>query len=324
MKRISEYSAIVEEAVRALNLPGAPLDSLYNPVKYGLEAGGKRLRPVMLLMGAEAFGGEDALSKSVDAAVGYEIFHNFTLLHDDVMDNSDLRRGRASVRAKWDDNTAILSGDTMLTLATQKVALVEDSLLRRVLDTFNDMALAVYEGQRLDMDFENLPEVSVSEYLNMISLKTGALMGAALKTGALIGGASDKDAELMYEFGNTLGIAFQMEDDWLDTFGDADTFGKPIGGDIRNLKKTYLVVSALQQAPNDAEAFRNAFALPNAELRVKTVTRIMQHMKLDQKVRADIAAYTSKAMAALKASSLAEPQKEAFRNLVDKLASRKK
>lgn len=324
MKRISEYSSIVEEAVRALVFPAGNLDSLYAPVKYGLEAGGKRLRPVMLLMGAEAFGGPGAIAGSIDAAVGYETFHNFTLLHDDVMDHSDMRRGRPSVPARWDENTAIISGDTMLTLATEKVAMVPDSLLRKVLDTFNRMAIEVYEGQRLDMDFEIREEISPEEYIEMISKKTGALMAAAVKTGALIGGASDEDAELMYRFGSMLGIAFQMEDDWLDTFGDTATFGKPIGGDIRNRKKTYLVVSALREGGQDADAFRAAFALENPDLRVKTVTRVMEHMGLPAKVRADISACTSKAMAALKATSLGEEQKEAFRKLVEKLASRKK
>lgn len=324
MKRISEYSSIVEEAIRALVFPAGNLDSLYAPVKYGLEAGGKRLRPVMLLMGAEAFGGPEAIAKSIDPAVGYETFHNFTLLHDDVMDHSDMRRGRPSVPARWDENTAIISGDTMLTLATEKVAMVPDTLLRKVLNTFNRMAIEVYEGQRLDMDFETRDEISPEEYIEMISKKTGALMAAAVKTGALIGGASDEDAELMYRFGSMLGIAFQMEDDWLDTFGDSATFGKPIGGDIRNRKKTYLVVSALRDGGKDIEAFRAAFALENPELRVKTVTRVMEHMGLPEKVRADISACTTKAMAALKATSLGEEQKDAFRKLVDKLATRKK
>ncbi len=324
MKRISEYSSIIEEGVRALEFKGGELDTLYVPIKYGLEAGGKRLRPVMMLMAAEAFGGEAAPEAAIRPAIGYEMFHNFTLLHDDVMDNSELRRGRPSVMAKWDANTAILSGDTMLTLATKMVSEVPDPLLRKVLDTFNNMALEVYEGQRLDMDFEAMEEVSAEQYTEMIAKKTGALMGAALKTGALIGGASEKDADLMYDFGMMLGLAFQMEDDWLDTFGDPDTFGKPIGGDIRNRKKTFLVIKALQQSEQDREAFRAGFALENPELRVKTVTRIWQHIGLPAIVRADIAACTSKAMGALKATTLGEPQKDAFRKLVEKLASRKK
>lgn len=324
MKRISEYSSIVEEQVRALSLPGGALETLYAPVKYGLEAGGKRLRPVMVLMAAEAFGGPEAMTRALDAALGYEIFHNFTLLHDDVMDRSPLRRGRPSVPAKWDDNTAILSGDTMLTIATEKVAMVPDSILRPVLDTFNRMAIEVYEGQRLDMDFESRSAVSPEEYTSMIAKKTGALMGAALKTGALIGGASPEDAALMYDFGLRLGVAFQMEDDWLDTFGDAETFGKPIGGDIRNRKQTYLMVTALSHADSDSEALRAAMALDNLDLRVKTATRIMERMGLPESVKADIATCTSQAMTALKASSLSDDRKRPFHALVEKLASRKK
>lgn len=324
MKRISEYTNIVEEAIRGLELPGGNLAGLYEPISYGLEAGGKRLRPVMVLMGAEAFGGPEALAKALTPAVGYETFHNFTLLHDDVMDHSDLRRGRPSVAARWGENAAILSGDTMLTLATQKVSEVSDALLREVLGVFNRMAIEVYEGQQLDMDFENRPGVSVAEYTEMIGKKTGALMGAALKTGALIGGASPEDAERMYEFGFRLGIAFQMEDDWLDTFGDADTFGKPIGGDIRNNKKTYLMVTAMSRCDGDSQALSAAMALENLDLRVKTATRIMERMGLKESVRKDIASCTSKAMSALKGSSLGDAQKEAFRKLVDKLSTRKK
>lgn len=324
MKRISEYSEIIERGILDLKIGRTGLETLYEPIRYGLEAGGKRLRPVMVLMAAEAFGGEEAVPKALDAAIGYEIFHNFTLLHDDVMDDSPLRRGRPSVRAKWDDNAAILSGDTMLTLATERVAMVDDKILRPILDIFNRMAIEVYEGQRLDMDFESRTKVSQDEYLDMIALKTGALLGAALETGALIGGASEKDAELMYEFGLRLGIAFQMEDDWLDTFGDAGTFGKPIGGDIRNGKKTYLMVSAAGHDDADREALSEAMGLQDLDLRVKAATRIMERMGIRETVRKDIESMTSKAMGALKASSLGEEQKEAFRKLADKLASRKK
>lgn len=315
---------MVEEALRGLKLPGDKLEGLYGPVSYGLEAGGKRLRPVMVLMAAEAFGGSEAVEKALPAALGYEMFHNFTLLHDDVMDRSDLRRGRESVRKRWDDNTAILSGDTMLTLATQEVSKVADDILRQVLAVFNRMALEVYEGQRLDMDFEQGAEASLADYLEMIGKKTGALMEGALETGALIGGASEKEARLLGEFGRNLGVAFQIEDDWLDTFGDAATFGKPIGGDIRNRKQTYLVVSALSAGTEDSAALRSALAIEQPEIRVRTVTRIFERMGLKEKVRADAARLTASAMHALKQTSLPEPAKEAFRALAEKLTSRKK
>ncbi len=313
---------MVESAIRGMELPGGRLEGLYGPVTYGMEAGGKRLRPVMVLMGAEAFGGDAA--KGVEPAVGVELFHNFTLLHDDVMDNSAVRRGRPSVHARWDANTAILSGDTMLTLATEYVTRVDDALLRRVLGSFDRMALDVYEGQRLDMDFEKAESVGLDEYIDMIKHKTGALLGFAAMLGALVGGASDEDAAKMYEFGMMLGVAFQIEDDWLDTFGDAATFGKPIGGDIRQNKKTYLMVSALSTASPDVEALKVALKMPDTDIKVKTVSRIYEKMGLKESAHAAVAEYASRAMAAVKATSLGEPQKEAYRALVEKLAGRRK
>ena len=283
MKTIAEYSADVETSIRNLGLPGGKLASLYEPIEYGLSAGGKRIRPVLVLMGADAFGKDS--SKALIPAVGIETFHNFTLLHDDVMDNSDLRRGRPTVHKKYDENTAILSGDTMLTLATKYIADVEDSKLRKVLDTFNDMAIKVYEGQRLDMDFETSENISVSDYLEMIEGKTGSLLGASAKIGAIIGDASDTDAQLMYEYGVMTGLAFQIQDDWLDTFGDYTTFGKPIGGDILNAKKTYLYVAALAEGGQTAEALRAAFSIPAGDMRVKTVTRLYEKLGMNEKCK---------------------------------------
>lgn len=319
MLRISDYSAMAEAAIRAISLPA---DNLYSPISYAMQAGGKRLRPTILLMTADAFGGSP--EKAIDPAIGIEMFHNFTLLHDDVMDKSDTRRGRQSVHAKWDENTAILSGDTMITLATKKIAEVEDPILRNVLDTFNDQALRVYEGQRLDMDFENRDEVDLDQYIEMIKLKTGALLGGAAKIGALIGGASEKDAEKMYDFGVMLGVAFQIEDDYLDTFGNADTFGKPIGGDINNNKKTFLMVKALANGGPNAEALKAALKMPAGPTKVKTVTRIYEAMGMPAVSKAEVAAYSSKALAAIKKTSLSDDNREAFRKLIDKLICRTK
>ena len=322
MLRISEYSAMAEAAIRALNISSETFDNLYAPIIYGMQAGGKRLRPTILLMAADAFGGDP--EKAINPAVGIEMFHNFTLLHDDVMDKSDTRRGRPSVHAKWDDNTAILSGDTMLTLATKKISEVDDSILRPILDTFNDQALRVYEGQRLDMDFENMTDVALDEYIEMIKLKTGALLGAAAKIGALIGGASKEDAEKMYDFGLMLGVAFQIEDDYLDTFGNPDTFGKPIGGDINNNKKTFLMVKALATGGPNAEALKTAMKMPAGPTKVKTVTRIYEAMGMPAVSKADVAAYSSKALVAIKKTSLPDDRRETFRKLIDKLITRTK
>lgn len=322
MKRISEYSAMAEAEIRAIQLPGESLEGLYAPVSYGMQAGGKRLRPTLTLMAADAFG--RCPEKALRPAAGIEMFHNFTLLHDDVMDKSDMRRGRPTVHSKWDENTAILSGDTMLTLATKLISEVDDSILRPVLDTFNDQALRVYEGQRLDMDFENKDEVGLEEYIRMIKDKTGALLGGAARIGALIGGASTEDADLMYDFGVMLGVAFQIEDDYLDTFGNAETFGKPIGGDINNNKKTFLMVKALASGGANAEALKTALKMPAGQTKVKTVTRIYEAMGMPAISKAEAAAYSSKAMAAIRKTSLSDESREAFRKLIEKLVGRSK
>lgn len=322
MKKFSDYSAHIEKTLRDLTFPGNELAGLYEPVSYSLSAGGKRLRPSLALMAADAFG--NAAERAERAAVGLEIFHNFTLLHDDVMDQSDMRRGRPSVHAKWDVNTAILSGDTMLTLATRCVSDVDDSILRRVLDTFNEMALRVYEGQRLDMDFEKSDKVGLEDYIRMISDKTGALLGAAAKIGALIGGASDKDAEHMAEYGVMLGLAFQIQDDWLDVFGDSMTFGKPIGGDINNNKKSFLLLTALATDTPDATALKEAMKLTAGDTKIKIVTRLYERLDMTRHCREAIAAYSAKALGALKATSLSDDAREPFRLLVDKLTGRKK
>lgn len=322
MNKFSDYSAHIEKVLRDLSFPGGELAGLYEPVSYSLSAGGKRLRPSLALMAADAFGGK--ATEAENAAVALEVFHNFTLLHDDVMDDSDMRRGRPSVHAKWNVNTAILSGDTMLTLANQFVARVNDSILRPVLDAFNDMAIRVYEGQRLDMDFETSDSVSLDDYIRMIGDKTGALLGASTRIGALIGGASKEDAALMDEYGNMLGLAFQIQDDWLDVFGDSTTFGKPIGGDINNNKKSYLLLSALGLNSPDSEALREAMKLPAGDTKVKVVTRLYERLDMNRICREAILHYSSKAIAALKATSLSDEAREPFRLLVEKLTGRKK
>lgn len=322
--KLSDAGALVEGALKDIELPKGELAGLYEPVEYGLSAGGKRLRPGLALMSAEAFGGEDAVTKAMDAAIGLEMFHNFTLLHDDVMDNSAMRRNRPSVQAKWDVNTAILSGDTMLTLATQRMMNVDDALLRPVLDVFNNMAVKVYEGQRLDMDFETRDDVTREKYVEMIGAKTGALLGASARIGAMIGGADQKSAEQMERFGYLLGLAFQIQDDWLDVYGDSTTFGKPIGGDINNGKKSFLLLTALESGTPEAEALRAAMEMAPGETKIKTVTRIYDKLNLNDTVRKEVARYSSEALSALKKANLSDIAKEPFKALIDKLTGRKK
>lgn len=322
MKRFSDYTVLAEQRLRGLNFPESRVAGLYSPIVYALSGGGKRLRPALMLMACEAFGGD--ASQALDAAAGIEMFHNFTLLHDDVMDCSDTRRGRPSVQAKFGVNSAILSGDTMLTLATQAMMNVPDQALRRVLDIFNAMAIRVYEGQQIDMEFENDDNVTLDDYLRMISDKTGALIGAAAQIGAIIGGASERDASLLYQYGMMLGLAFQIQDDWLDVFGDATTFGKPIGGDINNNKKSYLLLSALSKNTPDSEALRETMKMAPGATKVKAATRIYEKMGISEEVRNDVMFYTSKAMAALRSTSLSDEAREPFRLLADKLSGRKK
>ena len=322
MKTLDEYRIEIESAIKNLKFPEDKFTNLYQPIIYALSAGGKRIRPILTLMAADAFG--DKATEAIKPAIGLETFHNFTLLHDDVMDNSEMRRGRLTVHKKYDTNTAILSGDTMLTLASQMVSEVKDNLLRKITDTFNDMAIKVYEGQQLDMDFENKEQIDPEDYLEMIRFKTGALLGACVKIGALIGGASDKDADLMYEYGMQTGVAFQIQDDWLDTFGDSTTFGKSIGNDINNGKKTYLFVSALQYDSHTAKALREAFEFPKGEVRVKAVTRLFEKLGIKESTKKAVSHYSSLSLKALNSTSLSDDKKEIFRKLSEKLIGRKK
>ena len=217
---------------------------LYAPIAYTLSLGGKRIRPVMLMAAHEMFGGNaDHVSH---AALGIETFHNFTLLHDDLMDKSPIRRGQPTVYQKWDENTAILSGDTMFALAWRYFIRQPDSRLQEILNTFNETAIQVCEGQQYDMDFETCNNVGMDEYMNMIRLKTAVLLAGALKIGALYANAPDEDIEHLYRYGIHLGLAFQLQDDLLDAYGDTTTFGKETGSDIRNNKKTFLYLRALQ------------------------------------------------------------------------------
>lgn len=322
MKSTFEYRSAFEERLSAMRYEKEDLDGLYAPIEYGLSGGGKRLRPLLTLMGCEAVGG--SMECAMSAACGLEMYHNYTLLHDDVMDCSDVRRGRPTVHKKWDVNTAILSGDTMLTLAVELMMDVDDSILRSVLERFNRMAVEVFEGQRLDMDFEERDVVDVDSYLRMITLKTGALLGASAAIGAKIGGGTDKAVDMLDEYGRCLGIAFQIQDDYLDVFGDPATFGKPIGGDILNGKKTYLLCEGLQRGDADSAALAEAMRMPSGDLKIQTVRKLYERMGIDELCRKSILHWTGRALRALKKSGVGEEGYEALKGLADKLIERKK
>lgn len=248
MYSFKELQEIVEKEIDGLEFSKPP-EGLFEPMKYILAIGGKRLRPILVLMSTNLF--KEDLSKVYLPAIGIEVFHNFTLLHDDVMDKAPIRRKMKTVHEKWNSNVAILSGDAMSIRAYQYIVSCENHHLRDVLSVFNETALQVCEGQQYDMEFEDRNDVSVEEYLNMIRLKTAVLLGGSLKMGAIMGDADSKDAELLYHFGVNLGMAFQLQDDLLDVFGDEEVFGKKIGGDILSNKKTFLLIKALEIATGD-------------------------------------------------------------------------
>ena len=241
----------IEKAIASLDWKREPY-GLYEPIEYTLASGGKRLRPQLVLTAAEMFGGDE--EKVLPAALAIEVFHNFTLLHDDVMDKAQIRRGRETVHVRWNDNTAILSGDEMMIEAYKLLSQVPDNLLPKALNLFNKMATEICEGQQYDMEFEGRDEVSIEEYIEMIRLKTSVLLATALQLGAYLSGANAQQQEALYQYGINIGLAFQIQDDLLDVYGDPTTFGKAIGGDICCNKKTYILITALQRADNETRA----------------------------------------------------------------------
>ena len=319
MKQFQDYLNTVNQAIAVIPYPDQPR-RLYEPIAYHMALGGKRVRPVLTLMACDAMGGDTATA--IDAALGIEMFHNFTLLHDDVMDNADVRRGKTTVHRRWNANTAILSGDTMLTLATQFIARTGNLA---VMDLFNKTAIEIYEGQQWDMDFEMRNDVTVEEYVNMIRLKTSVLLGCALKTGALVAGAGEKDADTLYEAGVNMGLAFQLRDDVLDVWGDPVTFGKEIGGDIMNNKKTYLLISTMQKAKgDDADELRHWLNDPYAtrDDKVAGVTALYERLGVRDMAEVAIADYNDRAIAAFNKVAMSDEDKAAFIALSNKLAGR--
>ena len=321
MKPFQTYLDTVNQAIAAIPYPAEP-DQLYAPIAYHMALGGKRIRPVLVLMACDALGGDAA--GALDAALGIEMFHNFTLLHDDVMDNADVRRGKPTVHRRWSGNTAILSGDTMLTLATQFIARTSNSA---VMDLFNKTAIEIYEGQQWDMDFEERNDVTVEEYINMIRLKTSVLLGCALKTGALLAEGAEVDCEAIYEAGVNMGLAFQLQDDLLDVWGDPETFGKEIGGDIMNNKKTFLLINAMQLAKgDDADELRHWLHDPYAtrEEKVTAVTALYERLGVRQLAQEAIADYNAHAINSFNRVKISDEDKQAFIDLANSLAGRNK
>jgi len=248
MLKFEEIQNIVNNEIAKLDFKSEPVE-LYQPISYVLSGNGKRLRPCLALLSCNLFNND--IRNAIKPAIGVEMFHNFTLLHDDIMDKADIRRNKPTVHKKWNENVAILSGDAMLIKTYELFFELKPNILAKVIEVFNKAALQVCEGQQYDMNFETKIDVTTDEYIKMITLKTAVLLAASLKIGAIIGGATLKDANLLYNYGINLGIAFQLQDDYLDVYGDVKTFGKKIGGDIVSNKKTYLLISAIENAKDE-------------------------------------------------------------------------
>lgn len=322
MKKLEDLQAIISNAVNTLAFPEYPAE-LYEPINYILSLGGKRMRPALLLMACDLFGGD--IDAALPPALAIEVFHNFTLMHDDIMDNAPLRRGQVTVHERWNNNVGILSGDVMLVQGYKLMMQVEDRLLRPILDIFNTTAVGVCEGQQLDMDFEQRSDVGIDEYLEMIRLKTAVVLGGALKIGALIGGADVKDADLLSSFGEHLGIAFQLQDDILDVYGDPEKFGKQVGGDIISNKKTYLLIKALELAGNQRKTELDKWIdlkhFDSVE-KVAAVTAIYNSLNIRQRAEEAMQLHTDKAFEALDAINLPAAQKQYLHDFADGLLVR--
>ncbi len=299
--------------------------SLYDPIEYVLAAGGKRIRPSFVLMAYNLF--HDDVDRILPVATALETYHNYTLLHDDLMDKADMRRGRPTVHKKWDDNTAILSGDTMLVLAYEHLAKCDTKYLKPALDLFTETALEVSEGQQFDMEFETRNDVAEEEYIEMIRLKTSVLLACALKMGAVVAGASDADANALYAFGEKVGLAFQLQDDLLDVYGDPKVFGKAIGGDITSNKKTFMLINAFNRADTETRAelerWTTATEFDPAE-KIAAVTEIYNRLGIDKLAEQRIKEYFEQSRQHLDELSVSDDRKAVLREYTERMMNRKK
>lgn len=312
----------VNAHIEQLDYAHEPMN-LYDPVKYILSLGGKRIRPAMMLMAYNMY--RDDVEQILDPALALEIYHNFTLLHDDLMDHADVRRGKPTVHKRWDANTAILSGDVMLTLADVYMSRVDDAHFREVMATFHKTSIEIAEGQQYDMDFETRIDVTEAEYIEMIRLKTSVLLACALKIGAILGGATEEDAQHLYRLGECIGLAFQLRDDYLDVYGDPKVFGKKIGGDILCNKKTYLYINALRLANQEQRAELDRWATAteiDPEEKITAVTAIYTALGLPEKSRAIEEHYYTLAKAELEALGVSDSQKAVLAQFMAMLMER--
>ena len=316
MYSIEQLITIVNNEIKG-TYHGKQPSNLYLPIEYSMSVGGKRIRPVLCLMACNLF--TDQIDKATKPAVGLETFHNFTLLHDDIMDKADLRRNQPTVHKKWDENTAILSGDAMIIEAYEYFLQLSPNLLSTTLKAFNQTALEVCEGQQYDMDFENRSDVKEEEYIEMIRLKTAVLLAASLKIGALVGDADQSDADHLYQFGINMGLGFQLQDDYLDTFGNEATFGKRIGGDIAENKKTFLLINSIEKAP---ELILPLLEIKDENEKINKVTAAYEKLGIDKLSQDKILEYYKKALDSLSKVNVDEDKKEMLLGFLNKLKER--
>ena len=322
MLSIEKYQQEFVEYLKDHSTLKEPL-GLYEPIRYILNLGGKRLRPVLTLMTADIFNGD--YIKALDAALSVEVFHNFSLVHDDIMDDAPLRRGEKTVHEKWNVNTGILSGDAMLIMAYQLFENYEPEVFQSLAKLFSKTALEVCEGQQYDVDFEIRNNVSISEYLKMVEYKTAVLVAAAMQMGAIVAKASEQDQHNIYEFGKNLGIAFQLQDDYLDAFGNPETFGKQVGGDIIENKKTYLFIKALEfSGESDKAKLKELYSVSvkNNEDKIKNVKRLFISSGSAEATKNAIQEYTNKAFEVLNTLNISEDNKKLLRVFGNDLMNR--
>jgi len=322
MYTLLEAQNLVEKHIQSLSIPNIPPE-LYEPVRYILSLGGKRIRPALVLLGCDLFSG--AVEPALMPAMAIEIFHNFTLLHDDIMDRSELRRGHPTVHIKFNENIAILSGDVMSIMASRLMNQSPGVVLQPVHDIFTLTAMQVCEGQQLDLNFEDLLVVSQDEYLNMIELKTAVLIAASLKIGAILGGASQTDADDLYEFGRNLGLAFQLQDDLLDTYGDPEIMGKKLGTDIVDNKKTLLMIKALEKASASQKEDLTGWLRKkefDREEKVGAIISIYDSLKVKETIESRIKDFYKVALTNLKHLNKSEEKKTELYNFASYLMNR--
>ncbi|MFD2587245.1 polyprenyl synthetase family protein [Croceitalea marina] len=297
--------------------------NLYEPIDYILGLGGKRLRPVLALLTTELFEGD--YKNALDAALAIEVFHNFSLVHDDIMDDAPLRRGKVTVHEKWDINTGILSGDAMLINSYQYFEGYSDATFKELVQLFSKTAIEVCEGQQYDVDFETRDDVTIPEYLKMIEYKTAVLVAAAMKMGAIIAGGSKENQNLVYEFGRNLGIAFQLQDDYLDAFGDPETFGKQVGGDIIENKKTFLYLKALElSSAAERETLLHLYSIAPSDPteKIEAIKTVFEQSSSVNMTKKEIEGYTQRAFECLKQLNLPEERKEILKIFGENLMQR--